>query len=97
MEEFCFHNSSSFLSLALPVSILWLLKNYLVSFFLDFVFKQLVINVSNVSDNFKLRVVYSTHVWLESSGFPAALLGLTLFKHLGWLPIQAHLLMFMLI
>lgn len=83
--------------MALPVSILWLLKNYLVSFFLDFVFELLVINVSNVSDDFKLRVVYSAHVWLKSSGFPAALFGLTLLKHLGWLPIQAHLLLFMLV
>lgn len=47
--------------------------SHLVSFFLDFVFEQLVINVSNVSANFKLRVVYSAHVWLKSSGAPAPL------------------------
>ena len=52
--------------------------SHLVSFFLDFVFEQLVINVSNVSGNFKLRVVYSARGWLKSSGSPAPLLGLAL-------------------
>lgn len=49
-------------------------------YFLDFDFKWLVTNVSKVSGNFKLRVVYSAHLQLCLVDL-AALLGLMLQKH----------------
>lgn len=82
LEEFCFHSLSSF---SLCSSCLYFMAtetSQLVSFFLDFVFEQLVINGSNVSGNFKLRVVYSAHVWLNLVALPPLCLVLPFIKAL---------------